>query len=175
MFTNWTAFLALPSVETRSCSAFLSKDKLYSGCATRLIIDAPEGDRYVALSSSWGPPTDFARENPNELPAVAELVIEDALKVAVALDVPYLWVDRYRNSQSDFLIQPTQPQNMGKVYASAYVTIIAASGEDPNFGLTGVSTRTRKLQVSVETHGYHLVCISDIHQKIQRCRWSTRG
>jgi hypothetical protein len=144
-------------------------------CTTRLIIDAPEDAQYMALSYCWGPPTCSARESPSALPAVAELVIEDALKVTVALGIRYLWVDRYCNSQSDLSIQPTQLQNMGKVYASAYVTIIAACGEDPDFGLPGVSTRSRKPQVSVETHGHHLACIPDIHQEIQNCRWSTRG
>jgi hypothetical protein len=136
-------------------------------CTTRLIIDAPEDAQYMALSYCWGPPTCSARESPSALPAVAELVIEDALKVTVALGIRYLWVDRYCNSQSDLSIQPTQLQNMGKVYASAYVTIIAACGEDPDFGLPGVSTRSRKPQVSVETHGHHLACIPDIHQEIQ--------
>jgi hypothetical protein len=144
-------------------------------CATRLIVDAPEEAHYAALSYCWGPPIDFTRENPNELPAVAELVIEDALKVCDALAIPYLWVDRYCNSQSDLSILPTQLQNMGKIYASAYVTIIAACGEDPKFGLPGVSTRNRKPQVFVETHGHHLACVPDIHQEIQTCTWSTRG
>lgn len=47
-------------------------------------------------------------------------------------------------AQADLAIKPTQLQNMDKVYQSAYVTIIAAGGHTPEFGLTGVSTRSRK-------------------------------
>jgi hypothetical protein len=64
---------------------------------------------------------------------------------------------------------------MHKVYRSAYVTIVAGCGIDPTFGLPGVSTRDRKPQVSVQTHGYYLHCIPDIKREIYSSRWSTRG
>jgi hypothetical protein len=62
-------------------------------CATRFIVDAPDQAKYIALSYCWGsykPPLD----NPDRLPAETALVVEDALKVARGLGVPYLWVDR---------------------------------------------------------------------------------
>jgi hypothetical protein len=144
-------------------------------CATRSIVNAPDQAEFVALSYCWGPPTDSEPNDTGKLPPVAPLVIEDALKVTIALGIPYLWVDRYCNAQSDPSILSTQVQNMGKIYASAYVTIIAAAGVNPDFGLPGVSSRCRKPQVSVKTHGHHLACVPDIEQEIRNCRWSTRG
>jgi hypothetical protein len=144
-------------------------------CATRSIVDAPDQADYAALSYCWGPPSNLGRNDPTGLPSVAPLVIEDALAVTRGLGIPYLWVDRYCNSQSDPQILPIQLQNMHKVYRSAYVTIIAGCGVDPEFGLPGVSTRDRKPQVSVQTHGYSLHCIPDIEQEISSSKWSTRG
>jgi hypothetical protein len=144
-------------------------------CATRCIVNAPDQVEYVALSYCWGLPSGKPLDNPSELPAVASLVIEDALKVTRALGIPYLWVDRYCISQSDRSIQPTQLQNMHKVYRSAYVTIVDGSGDDPDYGLPGVSTRIRKPQAFVNTHGHRLECVPDIEQEIQSSRWSTRG
>ena len=144
-------------------------------CATRLIIDAPADSKFAALSYRWKP-GDNPQDNPSELPIDVSLVIEDALEVATRLAIPYLWVDRYCVTQhKDSPIKPIQLQNMHKVYGSAYVTIIAGAGDDPTFGLPGVSTRARKLQVSVDTHGHRLICVPDIVQEIQGCNWSTRG
>jgi hypothetical protein len=106
---------------------------------------------------------------------VAPLVIQDVLVVTHGLGIPYLRVDRYCNSQSDPQILHVQLQNMHQVYRSAYVTIIAGCGIDPTFGLPGVSTRDRKPQVSVQTHGYYLHCIPDTGQEISSSKWSTRG
>ncbi|EAT92072.1 hypothetical protein SNOG_00577 [Parastagonospora nodorum SN15] len=148
-------------------------------CATRSIINAPDQAvlQYVALSYCWGPLSGAPLDNPSELPPVAALVIEDALHVARELGIPYLWVDRYCVSQSVREIQAPQLQNTHKVYRSAYVTIIAGCGEDPDFGTTlpGVTIRYRKAQTSVQTHGHILTCIPDAQHDIQKCRWSTRG
>ena len=144
-------------------------------CATRLIMDAPADSKFAALSYRWKP-GDNPQDNPSELPIDVSLVIEDALEVATRLAIPYLWVDRYCVTQhKDSPIKPIQLQNMHKVYGSAYVTIIAGAGDDPTFGLPGVSTRARKLQVSVDTHAHRLICVPDIVQEIQSCNWSTRG
>ncbi|KAH6883250.1 heterokaryon incompatibility protein-domain-containing protein [Alternaria rosae] len=144
-------------------------------CTTRSIVNAPDQTNYTALSYCWGPSSDPRQEDWTELPSVAPLVIEDALKVTRELGIPYLWVDRYCNSQSDPHVLPIQLQHMHAVYRSAYVTIVAGSGIDPTFGLPGVSTRERKPQVSVQTHGYYLHCIPDVGQEIRSSRWSTRG
>jgi hypothetical protein len=68
-----------------------------------------------------------------------------------------------------------QLQNMHKVYWSAYVTIIAGSGDSPAFGLPGISSRARKAQITVDTHGHRFFCIPDTVQEIQASAWSTRG
>lgn len=144
-------------------------------CATRSIVNAPDQAEYTALSYCWGPSSDTSQNNLIGLPPSAPLVIEDALKVTRALGIGYLWVDRYCNSQSDPHILAIQLQNMHKVYRSAYVTIVAGCGIDPTFGLPGVSTRDRKPQVFVQTHGYYLHCVPDIEREIHSSKWSSRG
>jgi hypothetical protein len=37
----------------------------------------------------------------NQLPSSLPLMIEDAIHVARSLDIPYLWVDKYRIAQQD--------------------------------------------------------------------------
>lgn len=144
-------------------------------CATRSLVDAPYQPQYAALSYCWGPGEQPAQDKPNELPKNAPLVIEDALETARRLGIPYLWVDRYCIAQKDRLIKPIQLQNMHKVYRSAYVTLVAGCGACPRFGFPGVSTRERKQRVSVDTHGYRLICIPNTVEEIQGCTWSTRG
>jgi hypothetical protein len=144
-------------------------------CTSRLIIDAPPESKYAALSYCWGP-----RQKPpkklKKLPEVVPLVIEDALDAARRLAIPYLWVDRYCNEQSKKSpIKPIQLQNMHKVYRSAYITIVAGYGDRPEVGLPGVSSRARKPQNSVDTHGHRLTCVPDVAREIQECTWSTRG
>jgi hypothetical protein len=144
---------------------------------SRLIVDAPPGSKFAALSYCWGPPTELpSREKLRKLPKSVPLVIEDALEAARRLAIPYLWVDRYCNSQrKDSPIQRVQLQNMHKVYRSAYVTIVAGYGDRPELGLPGMSSRERMSQNSVDTHGHRLLCVPDVVREIQGCPWSTRG
>jgi hypothetical protein len=133
-------------------------------CKDRTIVDGDSQSKYAALSYCWGKDSDSP-----------PLVIEDALEVARRLDIPFLWIDRYCIAQSDPSIKPAQLENMHKVYRSAYVTIVAGAGDGSQFGLPGVSTRSRKQQAVVHTHGHRLTCIPDVVEEIANCEWSTRG
>ncbi|KAF2623080.1 HET-domain-containing protein [Macroventuria anomochaeta] len=145
-------------------------------CTSRLIVDAPPESEFAALSYCWEPGEQQPQRKLNKLPKVVPLAIEDALDAARKLAIPYLWVDRYCIDQDkDSPIKPIQLQNMHKVYRSAYVTIVAGYGDRPGFGLPGVSTRARKPQSSVDTHGHRLICIPDAVREVQDCPWSTRG
>jgi hypothetical protein len=144
-------------------------------CNSRAIVDAPSESRFAALSYCWGPGK-ASQGKFSKLPNVVPLVIEDALDAARRLAIPYLWVDRYCIAQhKDSPIKPIQLQNMHKVYGSAYVTIVAGYGDRPELGLQGMSTRARKPQSSVDTHGHRLFCIPDVVKDIEDCTWSTRG
>jgi hypothetical protein len=64
-----------------------------------------------------------------------------------SLKQKYLWVDRFCIVQNDAKHKDSQILAMASIYANAYVTIVAAEGEDDEFGLpglpqTGVPRRT---------------------------------
>ena len=63
----------------------------------------------------------------------------DSISLARALDIPYLWVDRFCIVQDDLVAKPRQLASMASVYSNAYVTIAATEGEDSNYGLPGIS------------------------------------
>ncbi|KAH7350397.1 heterokaryon incompatibility protein-domain-containing protein, partial [Pyrenochaeta sp. MPI-SDFR-AT-0127] len=110
-------------------------------CETLLICSAPETFAYVALSYVWGPPSEFAEENyvfPS-LPAQRSRTIEDAISVTKRLGFRYLWVDRYCINQNDPEHKMRQIRQMGAIYSSAALTIVAAAGNGPKHGLPGIS------------------------------------
>ncbi|KAK4501685.1 hypothetical protein PRZ48_007494 [Zasmidium cellare] len=65
--------------------------------------------------------------------------ISDSIYFARDLGLQYLWVDALCILQDSDGDKAYQISNMGNVYSSAFVTIIAASGRDANAGLPGVS------------------------------------
>ena len=176
---EWLGFCE--SNHSESCGATACDDIPFFrliDCVTHSIVDAPPNSRFAALSYCWGPPDPSSQHevDGNGLPNNVPLVIQDALTASQKLGIPYLWVDRYCIKQDETSpIKPIQLQNMHKVYRSAYVTIIAACGHGPDFGFPGITSRARKAQLSVNTHGHQLLCIPDILQEIWGCTWSTRG
>lgn len=55
----------------------------------------------------------------------------------------YLWVDQYCIDQSDTGDKDRQIRHMDHIYKCADITIIAAAGYDCNYGIPGVSDRSR--------------------------------
>lgn len=80
--------------------------------------------------------------------------IKDAIFVARGLGIEYLWVDalcvRQGRHDTDKEDREYQLSNMGTIYRQAFLTIIAASGEDANAGLTGIRPGSRQKQRVVE-------------------------
>ncbi|CAG9978568.1 unnamed protein product [Clonostachys byssicola] len=106
--------------------------------------------RYIALSYVWGTaqvqlalkenvaelhkPGAFGEGGAFTLPRT----VRNAIEVTAELGVPYLWVDSVCIVQDDAETQKEQLQGMGAVYANAYLTLVAASGEDANAGIPRV-------------------------------------
>lgn len=63
--------------------------------SARMVVEAPENCRYLALSYVWG-----QQPGPTNGDALhyAPPLIEDAIEVTISLDCNYLWVDRYVSS-----------------------------------------------------------------------------
>lgn len=112
---------------------------------------------YVALSYVWGMPSQktaltkdtyeaFQREG--GIPPMSQ-VLEDVLIVAKRLEIEYFWCDVMCILQDDHEDKKANIANMAFVYSNAYLTLIAACGNDAEAGLFGVS-RPRSHQPYVE-------------------------
>lgn len=143
---------------------------------TRTVIEAPLHCRYAAVSCTQT--GEKALEEGLESPPA---VIQDALAVCASLGLGFLWVDRFCIPQSpqspeDRELKHRMINQMDQIYSSAYLTIVAAAGQDVHAGLPGVSRfHRRQLQ---EAH------IGDIHfvqlprpglATIMSSHWASRG
>ncbi|KAK3991107.1 heterokaryon incompatibility protein-domain-containing protein [Cladorrhinum sp. PSN332] len=157
-------------------------------CETRGIVSWTEIEetaehRYTTLSYVWGTAdtTTTSSADPNTMPDAALLVIEDAIQVTKFLGLRYLWIDRYCIPQDDEAARWAQIQNMGVIYQRSYLTIIAAAGEGPSYGLPAVSSRKKRPRplVKLQSKAY-LVCppsspSAELKTSFRFSKWNTRG
>ncbi|KAG4436492.1 hypothetical protein IFR05_008033 [Cadophora sp. M221] len=142
-------------------------------CETKLIVPA-SGHEYVTLSYLWGANEDdtpFTSQLPLELPGT----IEDALVVTLKLGFRYLWIDRYCINQQNKSETSAQVQAMASIYRNSQLTIIAAAGNDPSYGLPGVGKQHRHHQSHFKIDRAYLRGIQRIEQIVQPSRWNSRG
>ncbi|KIM99873.1 hypothetical protein OIDMADRAFT_126407 [Oidiodendron maius Zn] len=147
-------------------------------CSTRRLVKAPEDCIYLALSYVWGSPTDSEPEvrGNDFLPCQLPLTIEDAITVTLQLGHEYLWVDRYCIPQTKSEEFEMQIRHMNLVYKNAYATIVAAAGEDPNYGLPGVSKRARNIRPSTRIGQHYIASIPDsVEPEILQSKWNSRA
>jgi hypothetical protein len=151
-------------------------------CVSREIIEAPRDCRYVALSYVWGkanPDTDvksMGSQQPRRALPTLPKTIEDSMVVAKKLGLRYLWVDRYCIDQSDQDDKHQQIQQMDLIYSGAELTIIAAAGDSPDYGLPGVNG-TRRAKQEILHVSNHLMVQTLPHPQwsVQRSTWATRA
>jgi Heterokaryon incompatibility protein (HET) len=173
-------WLHLCETKHRPCSSLLRQRSpsaltLINGCARRLEkhTDSP---KYVALSYVWGsrPPVMSSKEHEFHFPIRLEQVIEDAMTVCKKVGITYLWVDRYCISEESGKRQE-EIAMMDRVYAGAQFTIIAAAGDDPSYGLPGISRKRRK-QPRAHVSGFHLATTLGSPKSLTHSsKWITRG
>lgn len=79
------------------------------------------------------------------MPSRPPQTISDNLEVAKRLDLDYLWVDRYYIDQKN---EEEKKAHIGKLHHifQAYVTILAAAGSGPDYGIPGMSAERPPLQ-----------------------------
>ncbi|KAH7087589.1 heterokaryon incompatibility protein-domain-containing protein [Paraphoma chrysanthemicola] len=140
-------------------------------CRSRCLVNAPADCKYVALSYLWGQDHDGAF-HVSALPRT----IEDGITVTLLMGYHFLWIDRYCIDQNDPEQKHDQISNMDQVFSGADLVIIAAAGEDPHYGLPGISTRARKHQRTIETESFKLVQMFPYAKEVlSRTRWATRA
>ncbi|KAM6478189.1 heterokaryon incompatibility protein-domain-containing protein [Trichoderma sp. SZMC 28011] len=146
-------------------------------CQEQSITEYKPGMPYVALSYVWGQPQE-QREvaDRKRLPAKLPLLIRDAMAVTRAMGFRYLWVDRYCIDQNNPTVKHEQIRQMDVIYGNAEVTIIAAAGQDENYGLSGVgrnrTTTTQTVHIGDVAVTWQL---KDPQAAIKSSQWSTRG
>jgi hypothetical protein len=103
--------------------------------------------------------------------------IEDAITVVECLGLNYLWIDRYCINQQNDEEKLVQLPKMNQIYEASEVTIVAAAGSDPSYGLPGVSTRKRKSrQISGKVGNYELrSTLNDPCEAMETSVWNMRG
>jgi hypothetical protein len=157
-----------PSIATHSIPGFKTID-----CETRQVIKHTRRVEYVALSYVWG---SGSYASTRSLPNPAFRVIEDAITVTKELGFRYLWIDRYCISQIDASERRHQIAKMDQIYADAVLTIVAAAGEGPDYGLPGVSKTFRRTQPCVIVGNHHLVSsLRSPRDVVMSSKWASRG
>jgi hypothetical protein len=141
-------------------------------CETRDIICAPAACQYVALSYVWGTSTRPSEEDLSS----ASLVIQNSIDLVLQLKLRYLWVDRYCIDQRNDQDKHDQISQMDTIYANAQLTIIAAAGDDPTFGLPGAGGRSRIPQPLVRV-GEHLIAstLPSLSFSLRETKWASRA
>lgn len=108
-----------------------------------LLTNTKRTDRYACLSYCWGKETLFCltEQNQNELIhnipwEVLPQTHKDAILVASALDIPFLWIDALCiiQNQSDPKDWEEQSSVMHRIYGDAYLCIAAANARSAKDG-----------------------------------------
>lgn len=123
------------------------------------LVPAEAEDQYAALSYVWGQ-TETVKTTKDNLVYLLEgasifaherllpKTIKDTMRLVKLLGIKYLWVDCLCIVQDDAELKHAQIQEMGAIYARAYVTIVAANGWNSNHGLRGIRNVTEPRQLS---------------------------
>ncbi|KAK5658997.1 hypothetical protein OQA88_1083 [Cercophora sp. LCS_1] len=173
--------------ESTCCTALTPADSIETrpqwlvDIRRKCLVPAGPNDRYAALSYVWGG-VQCSQTTTTTLPrwlepgsleqpdVVLPRTIRHTIGLLELLGVPYLWVDALCIVQDDVDIKRKQIHAMAWIYASAYVTIIAADGWDANHGLRGVRNVT-------ESRFLHGDSVREVEQslKTQSAPWYNRG
>ena len=147
-------------------------------CLTRRIVSWETVTRpksYIALSYVWGHHVKDSKTSKDSPLRPLPATIEDAILLTTGLGYQYLWIDRYCISQDNPIERQLQIQNMNAIYEQSVVTIIAAAGDDPYYGLPGVSATPRKSQPHVKIGSRTLISTPYAKNEILQSKWNSRG
>jgi hypothetical protein len=162
-------------------------------CIDLTVVDAPAGCEYVALSYLWGSVTDRSHKPSLDVWLEIPRTIRHSIAITQRLGYRYLWVDRYvrrpllNQTLTDRFIEcidqgnaeskRVQIEQMGGIYASAQLTLIAAAGCDPTYGLPGLDPDSRPKLRSLELGSVRLTLLPPLEgfKEITKSTWATRG
>lgn len=121
-------------------------------CLTNKLEEGSTDTKYVALSYVWGSDPECSFQKPPE----QRRTIRDGIHVALLLGYKYIWVDQLCINQGGPHKQQ-QIQQMNRIYQNADLTIVAAAGDNSDFGIPGVQGRSRIPQTCFKIGDIQLV------------------
>ncbi|KAF5021700.1 hypothetical protein F66182_6257 [Fusarium sp. NRRL 66182] len=132
------------------------------------VVNASITERYAALSYVWG----------DKKTETWPKVIWDAVIASKDLGVRYLWVDRLCMEGVQSADRMEQIARMDDIFEGAVLAIVAACGEDADYGLPGVGSRTRPAQPKYEFVNSNITLVSSLQDPrlaIKNSKWYQRG
>ncbi|OAX84782.1 hypothetical protein ACJ72_00835 [Emergomyces africanus] len=153
----------------------------------RCLVERSDIRCFVALSYVWGAKpssllaatrtTIDGMKKDGGLPTSAmPKTIEDAITVCLQMGQRYLWVDRLCIIQDDGGDKKNQIEAMDNIFSSAQIVLIAAYGDNMDFGIPGVSRLRRKIvQHSEDMFGLRITNIVREIEDDPLTLWVTRG
>ena len=152
------------------------------------LVRLPSGERYVALSYTWGGDLPFRSllSNVRKLQASRGIekilgslprTLRDTIDLVRDLGERYLWVDSLCIVQDSDKSWELNASVMDLVYGNAFFTICAADGDKPSSGLHGMDPRQRHFSQHMEDYapGMRLMVSFLAESYIQHSAWNTRG
>ncbi|RLL98086.1 hypothetical protein CFD26_106585 [Aspergillus turcosus] len=128
--------------------------------------------QYIALSYVWGP----KEEEPCLSDGSSPQVIEDVIKIAEQLEIPYVWVDSYCMEQHDPHKMQQQLNSMHRIYKNAYLTVVDGAGYSRHNGLYGISKQRNVSQTTLQLAGrLWISTLGNPQTLVQNSPWITRG
>ncbi|KAL7936686.1 heterokaryon incompatibility domain-containing protein [Trichoderma chlorosporum] len=141
---------------------------------------------YVTLSYVWGSSrhnaeaaTQLGFEDGDHLPGHLPKLIADAISTTRGLGYRYLWVDRYCMPSKGDVERTAERQRqlslMGQIFSHSALTLVIASGEGVDDGITGVSV-PREEQLSIQTE-FDLFTTSLLRPDLEvaSSKWASRA
>ena len=125
------------------------------------VVAYKQGDQYVTLSYVWGGVATLRNTKAlcKDLAVSGALIhekhrlpntIKDAMALVEMLGERYIWVDSLCIIQDDEDDKAIQIAAMDQIYSSSVLTLVAASGDNADVGLPGMSAGPRKFQRHIE-------------------------
>jgi Heterokaryon incompatibility protein (HET) len=154
----------------------------------RCIVRAPPGCKFLVLSYVWGPVKVFKllKDNLPQLQVKGALnkvwqnlpkTIQDAITLTSSLSIRHIWIDSLCIVQDDSSDKNSLIPYMHIIYDRAFMTIVAASGEDAQAGLPGVCPKSRAQQQRLEeiSPGLRLICPKHIVDALNQSVYESRA
>jgi hypothetical protein len=127
-----------------------------------------ENDSYIALSHCWGverPPPRTTKSNLEEMKrglSLADLPqkFQDAITVARAFGIKYVWIDSLCIIQDSFDDWVSESARMGQIYSDSLLVLAAAAGDDSYSGFfSGNRQNIKQAKVSYCDQGNNDSCL----------------